>query len=213
MPPSPPAEPAKVTVPQAQQENWSKPAEVSTIGSKAAHWAARAAVGSEAHVAVPELAPVPAHAPVSTAGASKAARWAARAMGQTGMSQATASTAGGDLQTLQTVQTTVLVPGSAAASEYPRPHPPVPGSAMEAWMVRATAKQLHLPWQDKFRDYADEGYMHNVGLSEQDILAHRRHLNPPDIQRLYSSIRKHDEVASITGLGWAVSSFALYNHF
>ena len=81
--------------------------------------------------------------------------------------------------------------------------PPVANSAMESWMQRAGAKQLHVPWQQKRRDYADElVQLHKAGLREADILARRQHLNPPDSHRTYSSIRAKPDVPLISGLGW-----------
>jgi hypothetical protein len=49
--------------------------------------------------------------------------------------------------------------GHQGSVQWPAPHKPASGSAMEYWMVRAEAKKLHLPWDDKFRDYADEVYL------------------------------------------------------
>ena len=40
--------------------------------------------------------------------------------------------------------------------EWTLPQQAARGSAMEAWLARAEAKQLHLPWPGKIRDYADE---------------------------------------------------------
>ena len=71
---------------------------------------------------------------------------------------------------------------------------PTHGSAMEAWMARMSAKQAHLPWPDKFRDPCDEERKLREGsLTAIDILKQRNHLNPPDAQRSYSSIRATED--------------------
>ena len=80
---------------------------------------------------------------------------------------------------------------------------PTHGSAMEAWMARMSAKQAHLPWPDKFRDPCDEERKLREGsLTAIDILKQRNHLNPPDAQRSYSSIRATEDLPAVSGIGW-----------
>jgi hypothetical protein len=63
---------------------------------------------------------------------------------------------------------------------------PVVGSAIEAWMVRAAARQLHSTWADKRHDYCDEMLLLRSGLPVEQIHAQRNHYNPPDINRRVS---------------------------
>ena len=63
---------------------------------------------------------------------------------------------------------------------------PVAGSAMEAWMVRVAARQLHSTWTEKRRDYCDETLLLRGGLPVEQIHAQRYHYNPPDINRRVS---------------------------
>lgn len=58
---------------------------------------------------------------------------------------------------------------------------PVAGSAIEAWMVRAAAKQLHMTWAEKRHDYCDEILLQRNGMSVEQIHAQRYHYSPPEI--------------------------------
>ena len=62
---------------------------------------------------------------------------------------------------------------------------PVAGSAMEAWMVRAAARQLHSTWTEKCHD-SDEMLLLRSGVPVEQIHAQRYHYNPPDINRRVS---------------------------
>jgi hypothetical protein len=70
-------------------------------------------------------------------------------------------------------------------------------------MVRAAARQLHLTWAEKRHDYCDEMLLQRSGLSMEQIRARRYHLNPPDVNRKYSSIL--DSRTQVAGLTWARS--------
>jgi hypothetical protein len=135
---------------------------------------------------------LPSHASQKPAG-SKAARWAARASAKHASPE------------------TIILPGTdqeasaantACAIHQARPcemsrqdsimHShyddkwytrPLLGSAMEAWMIRAAEKKLHLPWADKFRDYCDETMLQKRGVPVDQILARRFHLNPAEVKR------------------------------
>ena len=77
---------------------------------------------------------------------------------------------------------------------------------MAAWMARAAAKELHLAWGDKIRDYADElSKLRKTRMAANEIVRQRRHLNPPELARSYSSIQPHEDCALVKGLGWARS--------
>lgn len=108
-----------------------------SMASKAERWAARA---REAHAG-------PAPAP------SKAARWSAESAAQAPAGVHSPASP----QANQTPTFMHLVRQDRL--EWPAPCQPAPGSAMEAWMSRAEAKQLHLPWPEKIRDYADEVHL------------------------------------------------------
>lgn len=124
---------------------------------KAARWAARARQAQAMPAQTPEQAPQPSSEmktkAAGPAGVSKAARWAARAAA----SPAQASPGAPAPQVNKNLGCFQL--GHQVRMQWPAPHRPAPGSAMASWMVRAEAKQLHLPWEDKFRDYADEVYL------------------------------------------------------
>ena len=140
----------------------------------------------------------------TTAG-SKAARWAARAQ------QQSAAAAGMSASEQSRLADQVADQQRAAALGDPHNHPyqngkwaihPVANSAMEAWMARAAAKDLHLPWAEKRHD-ADEITLQRQGLSVQEIHARRYHLNSPEVDRTYSSV--FDSQSMIPGLQWAQS--------
>ena len=146
----------------------------------------------------------------SPAATSKVARWAARAGGQQVVSTVVpAAVAASQATTVQLEATPLgpmLVQGLVGLLGFPDMEVPTSGSAMEVWMQRAAANRLHLPWHDKFCDYEDEVFkLHSMRLTVEEIIAQRRHLNPPDIQRSFSSIRTSVEIPCITGLGWARS--------
>ena len=71
----------------------------------------------------------------------------------------------------------------------------VSGTAMEAWMKQAAAKQLHVPSRQKRWDFIDEAAQQKRGYSAAQVSAQRRHLNPPDRARLFSSVKD----AALTG--------------
>jgi hypothetical protein len=123
---------------------------------KAARWAARASQAQAMPAQTPAQAPQPSSEmqtkAAGPAGVSKAARWAARAAASP--APASPGAAAPQNKILGCFQL-----GHQVRMEWPAPHKPAPGSAMASWMVRAEAKQLHLPWEDKFRDYADEVYL------------------------------------------------------
>jgi hypothetical protein len=146
----------------------------------------------------------------SPAATSKVARWAARAGGQQLVSTVVPAAVTAPLATTVQLEATPLgprlVPGLVGLFSFPDMEVPTSGSAMEVWMQRAAANRLHLPWHDKFCDYEDEVFkLHSMRLTVEEIIAQRRHLNPPDIQRSFSSIRTSVEIPCITGLGWARS--------
>lgn len=72
------------------------------------------------------------------------------------------------------------------------------------------AKQFHLKWHDKFHDYVDErAKLAKDGLTEAEIRRQRRHLNPPELARKYSSIQSTDDCARAPGVesgGYSVNT-------
>jgi hypothetical protein len=122
-----------------------------SMASKAERWAARA---QAAHAGPAPPAPeeperdAAAEAASASACASKAA---GSAQAPAGVQKPAASQANQTPAFMQLVRQDRL--------EWPAPCQPVPGSAMEAWMLRAEAKQLHLTWREKITDYADEVHL------------------------------------------------------
>ena len=185
------------------------------------------AIASEEAVAPSAILPAtaPASAGASSA-SSKAARWAARVKKQTDLSCTGPST--GQLPGAKVSGGSISF--AEASSDPPAPtsltnpalHPyvngawstrPVPHSAMEAWMIRAASKQLHLPWTDKCHDYSDETLLQKKGISVHQIHAQRFHFSPPELDRSYSSIFDSRCRSKIAGLNWARScldSFACW---
>jgi len=72
------------------------------------------------------------------------------------------------------------------------------------------AKQFHLKWHDKFHDYVDERRkLAKLGLTEAEIRRQRRHLNPSELARKYSSIQSTDDCARAPGVesgGYSVNT-------
>jgi len=140
-----------------------------SMASKAERWAARA---REAHAG-------PAPAP------SKAARWSAESAAQAPAGVHSPASP----QANQTPTFMHLVRQDRL--EWPTPCQPAPGSAMEAWMSRAEAKQLHLPWPEKIRDYADEVHLSvKVRLAAFSRLRNRRFA----VQRWWTTTVVHHHV-------------------
>lgn len=140
---------------------------------------------------------------------SKASRWAARA------TAASASAAGSQPSTkvdgeipMAIFDTPELVQGQSSGGAWPAPEVAAKGSALEAWLARAAAKDLHRPWHGKRRDYTDEQHkLAQSGLSAAQIRRQRQHLNPPELARRYSSIQASGEESPlVAGLGWARSA-------
>ncbi len=165
------APPAEDTAVASKLHASELPAETQAAASPASR-DATAAAASATPAAPACLTPAPA-AP----GGSKAARWTARATNKAAE-----------------VLTQKQMPEFSSAD--PASHPyvngfwatrPVAGSAMEAWMMRAAARQLHLTWAEKRHDYCDEMLLQRSGLSVEQIRARRNHLNPPDINRKVSA--------------------------
>jgi len=154
---------------------------------------------------------------------TKASRWAARATGlkTPAVPAAVSSTVATDpvQESSQTPPATAkqcvilaaakaagkLVQGHREALVFPAPEIVAHGSAMAAWMERAAAKTLHLPWREKFRDYADENKKLASGLTKEEIRRQRQHLNVPELARSYSSTEGSDGKSIVSGLGWARS--------
>ena len=145
--------------------------------SKAERWATRA---QAAHGG-------PAPAP---AGASKTARWSAESAAQApaGVQSPASPQANQTPAFMQLVRQDRL--------EWPAPCQPAPGSAMEAWMSRAEAKLLHLPWPEKIRDYVDEvhlsvkvriaaGFRTNLRLAKSSICADHGGGGPPAVHHRF----------------------------
>jgi len=101
-----------------------------------------------------------------------------------------------------------LVQGHREAATWPAPEIAAKGSALEAWLARAAAKELHVPWHGQRRDYVDEAHkLAKSGLSTAQIRRQRQHLNPPELARSYSSIQTSSEdLTLVAGLGWARSA-------
>ena len=159
-------------------------ATVSPASSDAAAAATAAAAGHPSASAAP--------------GGSKAARWTARATNKSAEAL-----------------TQKQMPEFSSAD--PASHPyvngfwatrPVAGSAMEAWMVRAAARQLHLTWAEKRHDYCDEMLLQRSGLSMEQIRARRYHLNPPDVNRKVS-VSKCGQAISVRSCILAAPDFSL----
>ena len=53
--------------------------------------------------------------------------------------------------------------------------------------------------------YADCMRVNQAGLTEAEIVSRRRHMNPPEHQRIYSSILETKASKPLSGLGWARS--------
>ena len=175
--------------PTAKLETAPKTAVVVNVGgSKAERWTARISAKSALEVSGASICAVP--SPRNSSG-SKTERWVARA----------AASVVHALPTLHMAQVLPHTPGQQKAilNGYKIP---VTGSAMESWLSRASAKQMHLSWPEKKRDYVDEVTKLKNGLSEKEILDQRRHLNPPDDHRTYSSIRATPDLPPISGVGW-----------
>jgi hypothetical protein len=179
-------------------------------GGKAARWLARASGAGASAASEPPAAAAPGDALGTETGlrtavcaappaeqGSKAARWAARAAAAGG--QAPESARAG-------MHTQSLVQGHMLALPYPAIETAARGSAMEAWLARAARKELHLEEPRKARDYADERHrVKHGGLTEQQVVRERAHLNPPELSRTYSSIKQQPNCAQVQGLGWARS--------
>ena len=178
-------------------------ATVAAESSKAARWAARAAAARQQSSQRESLEA----APTATVGTgSKTARWAARAAAAAQSVAPAATPADDGAEGRDSAR--VHVQGQTDGLLWPAPETAAKGSAMEAWMARAAAKQLHVPWQNKIRDYADEvGALRRAKglLTADQIRRQRQHLNPPELARTYSSIQAEAPFAPVPGLGWARS--------
>ena len=183
-PPAPPA---------AQEANVAGTGVVAHGGSKVARWAARVAGGEGAAPTSVLLAPADASA---AAGGNKTSRWLARAsvtpVGSSGVAAVTAPTPGEQLDDPAAVARLGLTQGFRDGCMRPPDGgvapPPLSGSAMEAWMRRAANKQFHVAWAEKRHDLVDTKAQSIKGYKPSEIAAQRRHLNPPDIARSYSSV-------------------------
>ena len=159
--------------------------------TKAQKWAARAVAASVA----PAAAALAQSAPVASEGGgdkskTKAARWEARVTGATAVgaaeSGAVSSMPAQGQCSNPPASKSLLIPSSHSYVNGNWAMWPVVGSAMEAWLARAAAKRLHLPWAGKCYDFCDETVLQRKGLSVQQIHAQRFHFNPPDLNRTVS---------------------------
>jgi hypothetical protein len=80
----------------------------------------------------------------------------------------------------------------------------VAGSAMEAWLQRAAAKQLHTAWLEKRCDLLDAEKLLKDGCTQAALDRMCRHINPPDTARTFSSVLD-DKAYGRVGRGFARS--------
>ena len=203
-------------------------------GSKLARWAARAAgatpaASAAAHCESATTSPAspPPTAAVSAApgaaGSNKASRWLARAgvvpAAESGGGQHTPAVSPGAPATRPQAGAVALDdPAEVARRGLTQGfrdgcmRPPegalapsaVAGSAMEAWLQRAAAKQLHTAWLEKRSDLLDAEKLLKDGCMQASLDRMRRHINPPDTARTFSSVLDDKEYGRV-GRGFARS--------
>ena len=71
-------------------------------------------------------------------------------------------------------------------------------------MERAARKDFHLPWTGKRHDLIDAAALAKRGYSAAQVAAQRRHLNPPEGARRYSSVLAGNRLGTC-GRGFARS--------